>query len=98
MVLLEALAAGLPLLASSIGPIPEVVAPLGPDWLAEPGDPNDLATRLALINDDEAVTRTGAAARALYEGRYSEVQGLADLESVYQRVVRTISGPPSPGR
>jgi len=98
MVLLEALAAGLPVLASNIGPIPEVVAPLGPNWIAEPGDPDDLAKGLALINDDEEVARVGAAARALYEARYSEAQGLADLESVYERVVRAISGPPAPRR
>ncbi|NNC91393.1 MAG: glycosyltransferase [Acidimicrobiia bacterium] len=98
MVLLEALAAGLPVLASDIGPIPEVVAPLGPNWLAAPGNPDDLAKGLALVADDEEVARVGADARALYESRYSEAQGLADLESVYERVVRTISGPESPGR
>lgn len=98
MVLLEALAAGLPVLASNIGPIPEVVAPLGLDWLAEPGNPDDLAKGLALINDDEEVARVGAAARDLYERRYSEVHGLAGLESAYERVARTISGPPAPRR
>jgi glycosyltransferase involved in cell wall biosynthesis len=98
MVLLEALAAGLPVLASDIGPIPEIVAPLGPDWLAKPGDPDDLAKGLALINDDEEVARAGAKARSLYEAHYSEAQGLADLESVYRRVVRPTSGPlPSRG-
>ncbi len=98
MVLLEALAAGLPVLASDIGPIPEVVAPLGPEWLAQPGDPDDLAKGLARINDDEEVARVGAAARTLFEQRYSESQGLADLEATYERVVRPISGPQLPRR
>ena len=53
MVLLEALAAGLPVIASDIGPIPEVVAALGPDWLAKPGDAGDLAKRLAQLTDDD---------------------------------------------
>jgi glycosyltransferase involved in cell wall biosynthesis len=98
MVLLEALAAGLPVLASDIGPIPEVVAPLGPEFLALPGDPDDLAKGLSRFADDEAVARAGAAARAQYEKRYSQTQGLAGLEAVYKRVVRTISGPRLPSR
>ncbi len=92
MVLLEALAAGLPVIASDIGPIPEVVAPLGPEWLAKPGDAGDLARRLAQLTDSGAVVATGAAARALYEQKYSASQGLADLEAVYEKVARTISG------
>ena len=92
MVLLEALASGLPVLASNIGPIPEVVAPLGPDWLAKPGDPDDLAKGLSRLQDDAYVAEGGAAARALFEERYSERQGLADLEAAYEKVARTISG------
>ncbi len=92
MVLLEALAAGVPVLASDIGPIPEVVAPLGSDWLVAPGDVGDLAKGLTRLQDGEHVARAGAAARATYEAQYSETQGLAALEAVYKRVVRTISG------
>ncbi|MBT8247059.1 MAG: glycosyltransferase [Acidimicrobiia bacterium] len=91
MVLLEAMAAGLPVVASEIGPIPEVVAPLGEQWLARPGDADHLATRLALLRDDAAVTAAGAAARARYLEKFSATQGLADLEAVYERVARTIS-------
>ena len=94
MVLLEALASGLPVLASDIGPIPEVVAPLGPEWLARPGDVGHLAKGIKRMEDRDAVTEASAAARALYEDRYSETRGLADLEAVYERVARTISGPP----
>jgi glycosyltransferase involved in cell wall biosynthesis len=98
MVLLEALAAGVPVLASDIGPIPEVVAPLGPDWLAQPGDVGDLAKGLAHLEDDLHVAEASTAARDLYLDRYSEAEGLAALESVYERVVRTISGPRAAGR
>lgn len=98
MVLLEALAAGLAVLASDVGPIPEVVSPLGDEWLVRPGDADDLAKGLARLQDDEAVTRAGAAARALYEERYSEEQGLDGLRSVYERVARTISDRPPPRR
>ena len=98
MVLLEALAAGVPVLASDIGPIPEVIAPLGPAWLAQPGDVGDLAKGLAHLEDDLHVAEASTAARRRYLGRYSEAEGLAALESVYERVVRTISGPPAAGR
>lgn len=93
MVLLEAFAAGLPVLASDIGPIPEVVAPLGPDWLARPGDPDDLAAGLGRLVDDAAVAVAGRRARSLYEEKYSEQPGLIALEAAYERVVRTISDP-----
>ena len=43
------------------------------------------------LTDDAAVIETGAAARTLYEQRYSAAQGLVDLEAVYKRVARTIS-------
>ncbi|NNJ48518.1 MAG: hypothetical protein HKP18_11895, partial [Acidimicrobiia bacterium] len=56
-----------------------------------PGDADHLATRLALLRDDAAVTAAGAAARARYLETYSATQGLADLEAVYERVARTIS-------
>lgn len=92
MVLLEALAAGLPVLASDVGPIPEVVAPLGPEWLTRPNDPDDLAKGLARLEDEEAVAQAGSVARAQYEAHYSEAQGLANLLAMYKRVVRTISG------
>jgi glycosyltransferase involved in cell wall biosynthesis len=94
MVLLEALAAGLPVIASQIGPIPEVVAPLGSEWQANPGDAGHLATRLRQLTDDAAIIAAGAAARALYERKYSAATGLTDLETVYERVVRTISADP----
>ncbi|MDH3605573.1 MAG: glycosyltransferase [Acidimicrobiia bacterium] len=98
MVLLEALAAGVPVLASDIGPIPEVVAPLGPDWLARPGDPDDLAKGLARLQDRAHVAAGSTSARRLFEDRYSEQHGLAGLEAVYERVARTISGPTSERR
>ena len=92
MVLLEALAAGLPVLASDIGPIPEITAPLGPSWLVAPGDVDDIATGIRRLDDDDHVAAGSKAARALFEERYSEQQGLVDLEAVYERVARTISG------
>ncbi|MCP4246095.1 MAG: hypothetical protein GY778_03510, partial [bacterium] len=57
-------------------------------------DPDDLAKALGRLVDDEAVALAGATARTRYEERYSEARDLEGLESMYQRVVRTISEPP----
>jgi glycosyltransferase involved in cell wall biosynthesis len=64
LVPLEAMAAGRPVVATRSGGIPETVVDGVTGWLVEPGDPSELADRLAhvLANPDEAV-RMGAAGR-----------------------------------
>lgn len=89
MVLLECLAAGLPVLASRLGAMPEVLEPLGPDWLVPPNDPEALARSLHLLEDDAAVDSASVLARARYEERYTPERGLADLEAVYARATRS---------
>src|SRR5208283_3011657 len=45
-VILEAMAAGLPVAATAVGGVPEVVTPAQTGWLAPPGDPPALAAVL----------------------------------------------------
>jgi glycosyltransferase involved in cell wall biosynthesis len=84
MTILEAFSAGLPVLASDRGSMPEIVAPLGPDWLATPADPTAWAERFAVVADDAKVAAAGRAAREAYEARYTPEQAIARLEAAYR--------------
>lgn len=63
---IEAIASGTPVVASSVGPLPELVGPAG--LLVEPGDADRLAVALSTIWADDAVhERVAADARARAE-------------------------------
>lgn len=64
---IEALASGTPVVASAIGPLPELIGPAG--LLVEPRDPDRLAVALATIWADDSVHgRIAVAARERAEG------------------------------
>jgi glycosyltransferase involved in cell wall biosynthesis len=64
---IEALASGTPVVASAIGPLPELIGPAG--LLVEPGDADRLAIALATIWADDGVhDRIAATARERAEG------------------------------
>jgi glycosyltransferase involved in cell wall biosynthesis len=65
MALLEAGAAGLPVVAGAIGGVPDIVIDRRTGLLARANDPRDFAGRVATLLDDPALCRTlGAEARA----------------------------------
>jgi glycosyltransferase involved in cell wall biosynthesis len=64
LVPLEAMAAGRPVVATRSGGIPETVVDGVTGWLVKPGDPSQLADRLAdVLADREEAARMGAAGR-----------------------------------
>lgn len=69
---ITALGAGLPVVASRIGALPDMLGSLGDAWLAPPGDAHGWAAALRAVQDDAGVDAAGARARALYERAYSE--------------------------
>lgn len=87
MVLLEALAAGLPLAVSDIGGLPETVAGKTASVLARPGDSESWGSALHQLSDNEWVDRSGVAARALFEERYSPEVGLDRLLHEYREAI-----------
>ena len=91
MVMLEALGAGLPVLASALGAMPDVLHTLGESWLVDPGDPEALADRLQGLRDNDLVGQAGVGARALYDSRYSPPVGLAGLEDAYRHARGEVS-------
>lgn len=74
-VVLEACAAGVPLIASRVGGIPEV---LGPENLVAPGDAAALASRLNTALDDPAALARGAAATRDRLARDFTAAGMVD--------------------
>src|SRR5207237_5161057 len=70
--LLEAMAAGLPIVASAVGGIPEMIDDARTGFLIPPRHPAALADRLCLLMADRGLSaRLGAAARAEVHARSS---------------------------
>jgi glycosyltransferase involved in cell wall biosynthesis len=82
--LLEAMAAGLPVVASAVGGILEVIDEGTTGLLVPAGDPRALADAVSrLMSDGALATRLGAAARADVESRYSFDRMVASFENIY---------------
>ncbi|WP_051293420.1 glycosyltransferase family 4 protein [Pseudoduganella violaceinigra] len=87
MSVLEAMAAGLPVLATPVGGIPEAVADGVEGFLVAPGDVEALAARLAqLLEDDALARRMGAAARRKVESTFSSDAVLPQVERLYREL------------
>jgi glycosyltransferase involved in cell wall biosynthesis len=87
-VALEAFAAGLPVLASEIGGLGEVVGELGPECLVAPDDRDAWAAALTSLGDDASVDAIGARARELFERRYTNEICLNRLLKLYESATR----------
>jgi glycosyltransferase involved in cell wall biosynthesis len=82
--LLEAMSAGVPVVASPVGGIPEVVQDGVSGFLVAPGDRAGLERRLrSLLLDRPLAARVGAAARESARLRFSPQRVLPQLEELY---------------
>ncbi len=89
---LEALAAGVPVVQPDHGDFPELLAATGGGWLTRPGDPQDLAARLAeVLNDPRQRAARGRAGREAVHRQFNAEQMARATLDVYRRFV------PSPG-
>jgi glycosyltransferase involved in cell wall biosynthesis len=87
--LLEAMAAGLPAVATAAGGNPEVVQDGETGWLVPPEDPKAMAARLdGLLAEPERAAAMGQRARALVQERFSFDRTLSLLLESYDRVVK----------
>jgi glycosyltransferase involved in cell wall biosynthesis len=85
--LLEAMAAGVPVVASPVGGIPEVVVDGTSGLLAAPGDSATLQRHLRrLLLDRSLAERIGAAGRETVRARFSPERALPVLEELYAEI------------
>lgn len=96
MVLLEALAARTPVVATPVGGIPEVLSHDHSGWIVPRENPQALAEGIArLLKSEELRRRLSDSAFQLFEERYSSQVTISRLIQIYQEnVSATAGGPP----
>lgn len=89
LVLLEAMRAELPVIATSVGAIPEVIVDGQSGLLVEPDDPAALAAAIARIfAEAELLTRLGAAGRERLDAVFSPQSTARRTSDVYEKAIR----------
>jgi glycosyltransferase involved in cell wall biosynthesis len=85
---LEAMASGLPVVASRVGGLPELVEDGRTGFLVPAGDVDALADRIGrLLDDGELRARMGAAATRAVEERFTTDRMVRGIEAVYRAVL-----------
>lgn len=88
MVVLEAMAVGLPIIASAVEGVPEVVRDGQDGFLVPPNDVESLAATLLRLLDDRAAARSmGDAARQRQRSLYSDNAMAAGVSEIYDRLL-----------
>jgi glycosyltransferase involved in cell wall biosynthesis len=85
---LEAMATGLPVVASSVGGVPELVVDGKTGWLVPPGDVEALAARLhLLLSNPEQRLSMGAAAAVRVRDHFSLAQMTENFSRLYDELL-----------
>ena len=86
VVLMEAMAMGIPCVASQVNGIPEIITPECDGLLAPPGDTEALARAIARLADDAELRRTlGERARVKIQEKFDLRHNTAHLADVFRR-------------
>jgi L-malate glycosyltransferase len=86
---LEAMASGLPIVATGVGGICELIEHERNGLLVAPGDPETLAAQICRLIDDEALaSRLSRSARTHVHARYSFDRMVAQFEELYLNALR----------
>lgn len=89
MVVLESYALGVPLIASRIGSLEEVVLEGETGLKFTPGNADELAEKVnCLINDDNSRAKMRMNARKLFEQKYTAEANIKMLHSIYEQVIQ----------
>jgi len=89
--LVEAFACGLPVIASRIGALAELIEDNVTGLLFEPGNAKDLAAKLLWANQNpEQMRQMGLNARKLYENKYTADRNYDQLIAIYREAIREL--------
>ena len=93
LVVLEAMSLGIPIVASRISALPEMVSDGVEGFLVEPNDVSSLALRVnQLLADDGLRRKMGAAARKRFSKHYSIDSSYSRLMEIYESAIRSAGG------
>jgi len=85
---LDAMAAGLPVVATKVGGVPELIEDGTTGWLVPPRDIESLASRLrVLVSDRELRVRMGAAGYARIRDHFSTAHMIENFERLYEELL-----------
>jgi glycosyltransferase involved in cell wall biosynthesis len=88
-VLLEAMACGVPCVATTVGGSPEVLSEPGTGYLVPPHNPKVAADHiLMLLRDPQLALRTGEAGRRMVLARFSAQAMVGDVDKFYRHLMR----------
>ena len=85
----EAFACGKTVVASRLGAMAAIIEDGKTGLLFEPGNPDDLATKVRwLVENEDAVIKMGKAARAEFEAKYTAERNYEMLMDIYEMAIR----------
>jgi len=87
LVIGEAMAAALPVVASDVGGISDLVSDATTGWLVDPRSPDDIAGKLQRVLDPEVAAHMGLAARQEAERRFRASTVAKQTLEVYQAIL-----------
>jgi glycosyltransferase involved in cell wall biosynthesis len=83
-VILEAMACGLPIIASRVGGIPDLITNGKNGYLVEAKDTSDLADKIILLLSDETLRKKISDNNRLHIKKYSWENVISELEKIYE--------------
>jgi len=87
MSILEAMSAGLPVISTTVGGIPDMIDNGKEGWLIQPGDISALAKYIELLLNNPALqTQMGQAGRERVEQQFTPQRIFSRLDTIYQRL------------